>query len=73
MSNWPVFETQPAEPVSPPGGPPVTTQGAPSGVPRAAACHSAFVGSRFPAFRAAAVAWNQVMCRDGVTPGMDTA
>jgi len=31
------------------------------------------VGSRFPAFRAAAVAWNHVMCRDGVTPGIDTA
>jgi hypothetical protein len=34
-----------------------SSSGPGSGVPRAAACHSALVGKRLPAFRAAATSW----------------
>src|SRR5262245_15398030 len=44
-----------------------------SGVPSAAICHSWFVGSRLPALRQAAPAWNHVRLADGVTPGIDAA
>src|SRR5262245_55170966 len=71
MSNAPTSETHPAVPVT--TGPELTRHGGPSGVPRAAACHSALVGNRFPAFRAAAAAWNQLMLLAGSTPSMETA
>jgi hypothetical protein len=76
MSKAPTLETQP-------GAAPVvarlpldTLHGSPEallGVPSAAVCHSALVGSRFPAFCATAAAWNQVMNREGTTPGIETA
>src|SRR5262245_27221209 len=40
-----------------------------SGLPAAAACHSAFVGSRLREFLQACCAWNQVIHPDGMTPG----
>ena len=55
MSKALTSETQPAVPVGP-FAKALTIQGAPSGVPRAAACHSALLGKRFPALRAAAAA-----------------
>ena len=39
-----------------------------SGVPAAAACHSALVSRRLPWLAQAATAWNQVAKPDGVTP-----
>src|SRR4051794_9439107 len=44
-----------------------------SGVPAAACCHSAFVGSRLPELASACLAWNQVMCDEGVTPATERA
>jgi len=44
-----------------------------SGVPKAASCHSALVGSRLREFPQAASAWNQVIWRAGSTPAMLTA
>jgi len=72
MSKAPAWETQPADvPVA--ATAPLDVLQEPSGVPSAAACHSALVGSRFPAFRAAAAAWNQETYRAGRTPGIETA
>ena len=51
----------------------VPLSGPGSGVPATAACHSAFDGSRLPAFVHACCAWNHVMNADGVTPGRLTA
>ena len=51
----------------------VPLSGPGSGVPATAACHSAFDGSRLPAFVHAACAWNHVMNADGITPGRLTA
>src|SRR5262249_33946706 len=44
-----------------------------SGVPATATCHSAFVGSRLPAFVQACCAWNHVAQPDGRMPGKLTA
>src|SRR5262249_26590975 len=44
-----------------------------SGVPFAATCHSALVGSRLPALAHASCAWNHVMNAEGSTDGRLTA
>src|SRR5919109_3985142 len=50
-----------------------TLQGAPSGVPATAICHSAFNGSRLPELASACWAWNQVTLARGATPATERA
>ena len=45
------------------------SSGPESGVPFAATCHSALVGSRLPALAHASAAWNHVTNADGLTAG----
>src|SRR5262245_748127 len=59
-SNAPPSETPPPAAPATATAPLEVLHGALSEVPSVAACHSALVGSRFPAFRDAATAWNQV-------------
>src|SRR5262245_19772603 len=51
----------------------VPLSGPESGVPFAATCHSALVGSRLPALAHASSAWNHVMNAEGSTDGRLTA
>src|SRR5262249_46291518 len=73
MSNPPQFETHPALAPVFAGPKALTTQGAPSGVPEAASCHSRLVARCFPESAHAWAAWNQVMQVLGRTPAMETA
>src|SRR5215470_15215009 len=79
MSKAPLADTQsPRVPVSDKSSPAVLqsvvpSSGPGSGVPFAATCHSAFVGSRLPALAHASCAWNQVMYAEGRTAGRLTA
>src|SRR6266550_3378621 len=72
MSKTPQLDTQPGNVPVGPGAPALTIQGAPSGVPAAARCHSPFLMSRLPETAHASFAWNHV-AQLGFTPEMETA